>query len=213
LKLPVNNHGQFCFVIMIFLPMLPSLLPATINHLLAQEPWAHAKLLPHAGKVACIDTGLVAIKLKVAPDGLLETGKLEECAANVTIRIKPSDLPSILQNRERAFSYVTIEGDADFANTVSQLSQSLRWEAEHDLSKLVGDIAAARLMAGTRIVFDAARVTRQKMAENVAEYFLEERPMLVRPQMVGDFSGEVSRMRDDLERLAKRIDKLERALS
>jgi ubiquinone biosynthesis accessory factor UbiJ len=213
LKPPVNCHGRFCFVIMISLPMLPSLLPATINHLLAQEPWARDKLLSHAGKVACVDTGLFAIKLKVAPSGLLETGRLEEGAANVTIRIKPSDLPAILQNRERAFSYVTIEGDADFANTVSQLSQSLRWEAEHDLSKLVGDIAAARLVAGTRTVLGAAKATQQKLAENVAEYFLEERPMLVRPQMVEDFAGEVSRMRDDLERLAKRIEKLERAHS
>ena len=62
-------------------------------------------------------------------------------------------------------------------------------------------------------MFDAVRVTQQKMVENVAEYFLDEQPMLVRPQMVGDFVGEVSRMRDDLERLSKRIEKLERARS
>jgi ubiquinone biosynthesis accessory factor UbiJ len=128
---------------------------------------------------------------------------------DVTIRIKPADLPLIVQNRERAFSYVKVEGDADFANTLSQLSQSLRWEAEEDLSKWVGDIAAVRIVAGARSAADAVRATHRKLTENVAEYLLEENPLLVRPQAVVDFSGEVSRLRDDLERLTKRIARLE----
>ena len=187
---------------------LPSVLPAVINHLLAQEPWARAKLAPHAGKVACMDAGLVTVRLKVAPDGLVEAANAGE-PANVTIRARLSDVPLIMQNRERAFSYVKVEGDADFANTISQLSQSLRWEAEDDLSKWVGDIAAHRIVAGARAAFDTAKSTQQKLAENVAEYFLEENPMLMRPQAVADFTDDVTKLRDDIERLAKRIEKLE----
>lgn len=189
-------------------PSLASVLPATINHLLAQEPWARAKLALHAGKVACMDAGLVAVRLKVTPDGLVETANTDD-PANVTIRAQLSDIPLIMQNRERAFSYVKVEGDADFANTISQLSQSLRWEAEDDLSKWVGDIAANRIVAGARAVFDTAKSTQQKLAENVAEYFLEENPMLIRPQAVADFGSDVTKLRDDIERLTKRIEKLE----
>jgi ubiquinone biosynthesis protein UbiJ len=127
---------------------------------------------------------------------------------NVTIRVKLSDLPLILQNREHAFSYVQIEGDADFANTISQLSETLRWEAEEDLAKLVGDTAAVRLVNGARTALEVAKATQQKIVENVAEYFLEENPVLVRPQAVADFSSDVTRLRDDVERLAKRIEKL-----
>ena len=119
-----------------------------------------------------------------------------------------SALPLIMQNRERAFSYVKIEGDADFANTISQLSQSLRWEAEDDLSKVVGDIAATRIVGGARSAFDAARSLQQSISENVAEYFLEENPMLVRPHTIADFTNDVTRLRDDVARLAKRIEKL-----
>ena len=128
--------------------------------------------------------------------------------ANVTIRIKLSDLPPIVQNRARAFSYVKVEGDADFANTISQLSQTLRWEAEEDLSRWVGDIAATRIVAGARSALSSAQTSSQTLAENVAEYFLEEQPMLIRPQAVADFSGDVSKLRDDIERLTKRIEKL-----
>jgi ubiquinone biosynthesis accessory factor UbiJ len=186
---------------------LPTPIPAVINHLLAQEPWARDKLAGHAAKVACLDTGLLSVKLKVAPDGMLQTADDSELP-NVTIRVKLADLPLMMQNRERAFSYVKVEGDADFANTISQLSQSLQWEAEEDLSKLVGDIAATRIVAGARAALEGAKSTQQKMAENLAEYFLEEKPMLMRPQAVTDFSSEVSKLRDDVERLAKRIGKI-----
>lgn len=190
----------------------PSPLSAVINHLLAQEPWARDKLVKHGGKVACLDAGALAVRLKVAPDGLVEAARPEE-TVSVTIRVQLSDLPLILQNREHAFSYVTIDGDADFANTISQLSQSLRWEAEADLSRWVGDIAAVRIASGARAAFDAAKATQRKVTENVVEYLVEEQPVLVRPRAVADFSASVTKLRDDLERLAKRIEKLENRAS
>lgn len=182
---------------------------AVINHLLAQEPWAQGRLAAHRGKTACIDGGVAQLFLTVSGDGFLENAT-EEAVPAVTIRFKLSDLPLILANRERAVSYVKIEGDADFANAISQLSQSLRWDAEEDLSKVVGDIAATRLVGGAKAMFSAAQTTHKQLAENVAEYFLEEQPMLIRPYVMNEFSSHVVKLRDDLERLSKRIEKLER---
>ncbi|MFJ9450770.1 SCP2 domain-containing protein [Herbaspirillum sp. NPDC101397] len=192
--------------------MLSSLLrPATavINHLLAQEPWAQAKLIAHRDKTACIDAGVVQLMLTVTGDGFLKNAD-DNAVPAVTIHLKLSDLPLILANRERAVSYVRIEGDADFANAISQLSQSLRWEAEEDLGKVVGDIAATRIVSGAKSIAAAAQTTQKQLAENVAEYFLEEQPMLIRPHVMSEFSSEVVKLRDDLERLSKRIEKLER---
>ncbi|WP_211466762.1 ubiquinone biosynthesis accessory factor UbiJ [Collimonas silvisoli] len=180
---------------------------AAVNHLLAQEPWAQRILASHAGKVACFDGGAVKLSWQVSADGLLQAPS-PDAAVNVTIRVNLADLPLIVQNQERAFSYVKIDGDADFANAISQVSQGLRWDAEQDLSKLVGDIAAVRIVAGGNALIAGALATQKKLAENVAEYFLEEQPMLVRPQAVADFTNDVTKLRDDLERLAKRINKL-----
>ncbi|HSY28385.1 MAG TPA: SCP2 sterol-binding domain-containing protein [Burkholderiaceae bacterium] len=184
------------------------MIPSAINHLLAQEPWARAKLAVHNGKTACFDLSVLRVSLTITADGMLSMAA-EGDTPQVTIRVKPEQLPLILQNRERAFSYVTVEGDADFANTISQVSQALHWEAEEDLSRLVGDIAATRMVAGARAAFQTVKTTRQALAENVAEYLLEEKPVLVRPQAVQDFGADVARMRDDVERLQKRIEKLE----
>ena len=186
------------------------LIAPVINHLLAQESWAREQLKPHAGKVACIDAQMLQIRLRVGADGLLTQAAAGD-TPDVSIRVRPADLPLILQNRERAFSYVRVEGDAEFANTVSSLSQQLRWEAEADLSKLFGDIAAVRMVAGARSFAQTLFSTGKKLQENVAEYFLEEQPLLVRPEAVSAFGGDISKTRDDTERLLKRIEKLERA--
>jgi ubiquinone biosynthesis protein UbiJ len=200
--------GFFLLTMTSFIPPSPArLLPALLNHLIAQEPWARDLLLPHGGKVVVFDAGVVAIGLKVAADGMLEMPATDDVPA-VTIRVRPSDLPLIMQNRARAFSYVKVEGDAEFANTVSRLSQGLRWEAEEDLSRIAGDIAATRIVAGAQGALQSARNLHRSFAENVAEYFLEENPMLVRPQAVAGFSDDVTRLRDDVARLSKRIEKL-----
>lgn len=184
---------------------------ATINHLLAQEAWARAALLRHAGKVAVIDTGHIALRMRVAADGMLETAALDD-VPSVTIHVKLSDVPLILQNRDRAFSYVRIEGDAEFANTISQLSKGLRWDAEHDLERVVGPIGAVRLAGGARAAVSGAAQAGRRLAENVAEFLLEERQVLVRPASVTALGDDVGRLRDDVERAAKRIAKLEQQL-
>jgi ubiquinone biosynthesis protein UbiJ len=184
---------------------------ATINHLLAQEAWARDTLMRRAGKVACIDMGHLRLCMRVARDGMLEAAGSDD-APDVTIHVKLSDLPLILQNRDRAFSYVRIEGDAEFANTISQLSKGLRWDAEHDLERFLGTIAANRLVGGTRAAVSHATGAGRRLAENVAEFLLEERRVLIRPGSVDDFAGEVNRLRDDVERSAKRIAKLEQKM-
>jgi ubiquinone biosynthesis protein UbiJ len=188
--------------------MTLNLLPQALNHLLTQEAWAQQKLLAHRGKTAVIDAGILTLRLRVTADGLVEAVD-DKVASDVAIKVKLSDLPLLAGNPERAFSYVKIDGDADFANVISQLSQNLRWDAGYDLSKLVGEIAAQRLVSGTGSAVAAVRKTHRSLTENLAEYFLEERPMLVRPAAVTEMDGEVVKLRDDIERLGKRIEKLE----
>ena len=189
---------------------------ATINHLLAQEAWARDALMRHAGKVGVISIeqmrGHLALRMRVARDGMLETAGVDD-AASVNIHVKLSDLPLIVQNRDRAFSYVRIEGDAEFANTISQLSKGLRWDAEHDLERVFGPIGAVRLAGGARSAVNGAATAGRRLAENVAEFLLEERRVLVRPAAVDAFADDVGRLRDDVERTAKRIAKLEQKLA
>ena len=181
-----------------------------VNHLLAKEPWACERLQKHANKLVCIDLEIIQLRTSIATDGLLQAADANTNPANVSLRIKPADLPLIAQDPKKAVSYVKIEGDADLANVISGLSQDLRWEVEDDLAKLFGDITATRMVSSGKAVFEHLQRTHQSLKENFAEYFLEENPMLVRPQATEAFAAQVVKTRDDVERLMKRIERLEK---
>ncbi len=181
-----------------------------VNHLLAKEPWARERLQQHANKLVCIDLELIQLRTSIGADGLLQAADTNDNPANVSLRIKPADLPLIAQDTKKAVSYVKIEGDADLANAISNLSQDLRWEIEDDLAKLFGDITATRMVSSGKTVLEHLQRTHQSLKENFAEYFLEENPMLVRPQAVDALATQVVKTRDDVERLMKRIERLEK---
>ena len=70
---------------------------------------------------------------------------------------------------------------------------------------------AMRLAEGARSAATGVAATGKKFAENVAEFLLEERAVLIRPSQVSDFADDITRLRDDVERAAKRMEKLEQA--
>lgn len=180
---------------------------ATLNHLLSRQPLLRDKLSAHAGKPACIAVDAFQIRLAVATDGLLQAAT--DAEPSVTIRIKASDLPAILANMDRAFSYVSLSGDAEFAKVISEVAQGLQWEAEEDLAPFVGDIAAVRIAQAARATVQGVRSGGRKLIEQIAEYLLEENPTLLYRKTGEDFAADVAALRDDVERLGKRIGLLE----
>ena len=187
---------------------LESPIIAVINHLLVRQPMLCHKLRTHSGGVACLEVGAIQLKLAVAADGLFQLAETAE--PNVTIRIKPADLPQVMVNMEKAFSYVTISGDADFARTISEIANELHWEPEEDLAPFLGDIAAVRITQAARTTLSQAKSGGRKLLENMAEYLLEENPTLLYRQAGEKFASDVAIIRDDVERLAKRIASLEK---
>jgi ubiquinone biosynthesis protein UbiJ len=187
---------------------LESPIIAVINHLLSRQPVLCDKLHAHAGEVACLEVGAIQLKLAVVVDGLFQLAGNAE--PNVTIRIKPADLPQVLVNMEKAFSYVTISGDADFARTISEIANELHWEPEEDLAPFFGDIAAVRITQAARDTISQAKLRSRKLVENMAEYLLEENPTLMYRHAGEQFASDVATIRDDVERLAKRIASLEK---
>jgi ubiquinone biosynthesis protein UbiJ len=183
---------------------------AAINHVLARQPSLRSKLAVHADKVARIDIGVMQLDVSVATDGLLQAVMSEP---NVTITLQPGNLPRILSDMDRAFSYVTISGDADFARAISELAGELRWDLEEELAPWVGDIAAVRIAHAARDAVGTLKTGARALAENMAEYWLEENPTLLYRQAGEAFATDVAALRDDVERLSKRIERIERARS
>ena len=177
-----------------------------LNHLLAQQPWARARLAPFAGKVLELrNPPFPALRFVILPDGTVEAGG-EEPALVVTLR--PDAALALVRGPEHFLRSIEVSGDPALASAVMALARDLRWDAEESLSRLVGDVLAHRA-ADTGRAFvawqlDAAR----RLGESLADYAIDEKRVLIaRPEMES-FAAEVTELRDALERLEKRIGQL-----
>jgi ubiquinone biosynthesis protein UbiJ len=89
---------------------------------------------------------------------------------------------------------------------VQYLFRHLRWDLAEDLSKVFGDVFAQRMVSEGRRFAAWNREAGEKLAQNFAEYWIEEQPLLARPADVRQFLTDADQLRDDLARLQKRIE-------
>lgn len=179
-----------------------------LNHLLDQAPGAHARLQRHAGATARLQLGGVGLSFSIAEDGRLRADDSETPA--VTLRLPADALLKAMHDGDAALRDARIEGDAALAETLGQVLRGLRWDAAEDLSRLVGDVAAERLVAGARGALSAGRDLGDRLLTSTGEYVADEANIVMRRAAITDFSNEVDVLRDDSARLQKRLEALER---
>jgi len=188
---------------------LPGPLLAAVNHVLRQASWAGAKLAPFAGHTAQIKLSPFEGAFTVIEGGQL-TAPAPGAKPEVTISL-PATAPLLfLQGTDAVMRAARLEGSAEFAEALGFVVRHLRWDVEEDLSKMFGDIVAHRLVGGTRSFGSWQQQAAKNLAENLAEYFTEEQPMIARRGDIEEFSSDIDRLRDDLARLEKRVARLSR---
>ncbi len=109
---------------------------------------------------------------------------------------------------ETVWRDVIIDGDTALAEVIHHLWQHLRWDAEEDLSKVVGDAAAHRIAESGRTLQRWAQTSGDNLAHSFAEYWTEEQPLIAAKNDVARFTADVDQLRDDTARLEKRIELL-----
>lgn len=134
-------------------PALMDRLVLVVNHVLAAEPAAVQRLMPHRGRVLRLDLLQLPrllpapppLAFVITPAGLVEWCR-EPADADLRVRLDAAN-PAAL-----AFQAVTgnmpplvIEGDAQLATDVDWLLKNLRWDVADDLEKRFGPTVAQQL--------------------------------------------------------------------
>lgn len=187
--------------------MLDAALIAGLNHLLQGAGWARERLRPFAGRQAGIGMPPFLLAFAVSPDGQFEP-VAAAASTDVTISLPP-DTPFLLpQGLEKVMAGARVEGNAEFATELSFVLRHLRWDAEEDLSRLVGDIAAHRVVQGARHIAAWQKQAAANIAANLAEYLAHENRQLVTREEYGAFRESLARLNADLSRLEARSNTL-----
>lgn len=178
---------------------------AVLNHLLEPAPWARARLAGFANNIVSLRTGSFTILFRIR-----ETGHAERCGDEaepaVTITVPVQALPGMLSAGGKTLpADVRIEGSAELADAVGFVLRNLRWDAEEDLSRVIGDIPARRASLAARSLGRTGARAMDALAGNLAERLDEGDAPVVGRFAHDAFAAEVSALRDGVARLDKRL--------
>jgi ubiquinone biosynthesis accessory factor UbiJ len=105
---------------------------------------------------------------------------------------------------------VHIHGDAEIAQTFSELLKQARPDLEEELSRVIGDVAAHQVGNVARSALGFARRAADTFAQNVSEYLQEEGRDAPSRTESDEFIAGVDKLRDDVDRFEARLALLER---
>jgi ubiquinone biosynthesis protein UbiJ len=180
---------------------------ASINHLLRSNNWALEQLRPFAGKTAQFECSPLQLALVVMENGEVASPPYP-ATPEVTITLSPGLLLRVLARDETAWTEIRINGNTDFASAINHVWRNLRWDAEEDLSRVFGDIAAHRMAKTGRSIEQWGRQSADNLMHSLAEYWTEEQPLIAGKYEVEQFNRDVDALRDDLARIEKRLEHL-----
>ena len=192
---------------------LAALLEAGFNRYLELHPEAEALLVPMHGRIIALEILGLDLRLYLVPDPAgIQVLAACEAAPDCTLRGTPLALARLREERERAdqlFSGgVELEGDTDLGHSFGKLLGSMDVDWEEQLSRVTGDVLAHQ--AGS-LVRGAARWGRKALdalRQDLPEYLQEEVRLLPGRDEMEFFLSEVDRVRDDSDRLEKRLQRL-----
>ena len=128
-----------------------------LNHVLMQEPEAMERLARQRGRVARVQWRGFFIALQATPAGLLD---LAPRGAAADLRVELTQASPLGLAREALAGTrpaIRIEGDVHLASDIQWLADNLRWDAEEDLARLIGDGPAHAVAAAAGRVLAALR--------------------------------------------------------
>jgi ubiquinone biosynthesis protein UbiJ len=160
-----------------------------LNALLGRERWARERLARFAGQGIELRLPLApAMRLGIATDGKLEPG---------------GPAPSAI------VTPAGIAGESELAEELRSLRRHLRWDAEEELSRLVGDVAAHRIALTVKALLGWPRDSARRLAEAAADFAVDERRALVRRGELAPLAAEIERLDEALAALEERIARLD----
>ena len=187
--------------------VLNSLASAVAHHLLEQADWARSRLAEHAGKRVRVESLVGPLSVAIAEDGQILPVELGE-TPDLVISLSPLAAAQWFTDRPAVWREARVEGDAELAAAISHVAANLRWDFEEDLSRVVGDAAAHRVGQNVRRLATWPGDAAESAARGVAEYLAEEKHVLATPLQTEAFTKNVDELRDAVERLDKRMDRL-----
>ena len=196
-------------------------LEAALNRALALDAETRAGLRALDGQRVALHVASPPLALQVRVDGeRLVVGPVEaEAEADLSVRSTLGGLISQLPGpfgsmfrRDDAppVGRMNISGDADLARRLQRLAERFDPDWQQPFASVFGDVLGVQIAKGLAAALQQARIAGRNLAESAAEYVTEESRDVVPRAQLDAFHDDVDVLRDDVERLAARVARLQR---
>jgi ubiquinone biosynthesis protein UbiJ len=189
------------------------LLEAELNRWVSESTAARDRLATLIGTSFAVHVeGLALTAVLHADAGRLRLDR-DATDATATLRASPLDLLRLVRAdgvSDVKRTHASLSGDLEVAERYSQLFKVAQPDLEEEVAKWVGDIPAHALGESVRDVRAWLKRAVGALRMNTAEYLQEESRAMPAPLEAEAFFSDVERLRDDVERAAARLTRLER---
>ena len=184
---------------------------AMLNRLLALDPDSAPRLAPLAGRRLHVELSEPELRFRLLfeAEGVRLQAPDDETPADARLAAALPALVGLALSGGSSPARVALEGDVTMVQQVRNLFQGLDPDWEDLLSRLLGDVAAHRLGEAARGLNRYGRETAETLLRDLGEYLTEERRELPAAAEVAAFVDDVDRLREDVDRLAARLARLD----
>lgn len=176
------------------------------NRALERERWARVKLAGHAGRAVRVQIGPAGKVFAIDGDGQVHASA---ATPDLTLRIAPLQLPTLLSQPECWGELVAVEGDAALAATLRELAQTLPWFAEDLCARVFGPVAGERIADLGRRLLAFPGYAARRFGDSFTNYVGDEARVAVGAAEARVVASEIAALAVRVDALARRIDGLD----
>jgi ubiquinone biosynthesis accessory factor UbiJ len=192
---------------------LLAVLEQAINGYIRLDPEGAAGFEPLAGRIIAVEIKGFGTRVTIIPGAQrLQLFGAYEAEPDCLIRGTPFGLArmGMAERKESQLisGEVEIDGDTELAQTFSAAFARMDVDWEEQLARVIGDPFAHQVGNRVRHAERWGKRTTDSMAANLTEYLQEERRLVPTRYEVEAFLAQVDTLRDGVERIAARIERL-----
>ncbi|NIJ70110.1 SCP2 sterol-binding domain-containing protein [Xanthomonas sp. 60] len=197
-------------------PVAGRALQTALNRALALDPDTRQALTALDGRHIDLTLEAPALAMRISVHGQqLEVGPVDHREADLAVRSTLAgvlaQLPMLAAARRQADAAagrVRVAGDAELARRLQQLAKGFDPDWQLPFVRVFGEVLGVQIAHALRAALQTARRGAGDLAHSAAEFITEESRDVVSRAELEAFHDDVDVLRDDVERLVARVQRL-----
>lgn len=198
-------------------PLAGNALQMALNRALALDPDTRSALAALDGRHIALTLESPALAMRIGVDGeRLTVGPVDpddapDLAVRSTLGGVLAQLPFLARARrggDAPAGRVNVSGDAELARRLQQLASGFDPDWQQPFVRVFGEVLGVQIANSLRSALQHARRGASDLAHSAAEFVTEESRDVVPRAELDAFHDDVDVMRDDVERIAARVQRL-----